>query len=108
MTALPLAACIPIARETLSEHEAADLERVFQALADRHRVKMLNILVRAGEAVCVFDFQTALGLKQATASYHLRQLVDVGLVERARRGTFSYYRLVPGSLGRIAALLEAS
>jgi len=105
---LPRAACTPIARDTLSEHEAADLERVFQALADRHRVKMLNLLVRAGEAVCVCDFQAALGLKQATTSYHLRQLVDAGLVERLPRGTYSYYRLVPGSLGRIAALLEVA
>jgi ArsR family transcriptional regulator len=108
MTTATLDACRPIARPTLSDGEAADLERVFQALADRHRVKMLNILVRAGEDVCVCDFQAALGLKQATASYHLRQLVDAGLVERRRRGTFSYYRLVPGAFERVAALLEAA
>jgi len=108
MTTVALDACRPIARPTLSDGEAADLERVFQALADRHRVKMLNILARAGDDVCVCDFQAALGLKQATASYHLRQLVDAGLLERRRRGTFSYYRLVPGVLERIAALLEAA
>lgn len=108
MTTATLDACRPIARPTLSDAEAADLERVFQALADRHRVKMLNLLVRAGEDVCVCDFQAVLGLKQATASYHLRQLVDAGLVERRPRGTFSYYRLVPGAFERIAALLEAT
>lgn len=108
MATLPLAACTPMARATLSDPEAAALERVFQALADRHRVKMLNILARAGEDVCVCDFQAVLGLKQATASYHLRQLVDAGLVERRRRGTFSYYRLVPGAFERVAALLGAA
>ena len=108
MVTLPLAACTPIARETLSEREAVDLERVFQALADRNRVKMLNILLRSGEDVCVCDFQAALGLKQATASYHLRQLVEAGLAERTRRGTFSFYRVVPGSLEQIAGLLEVA
>jgi ArsR family transcriptional regulator len=108
MTTATLDTCQPISRPTLSDGEAADLERVFQALADRHRVKMLNILARAGEDVCVCDFQAALGLKQATASYHLRQLADAGLVERRPRGTFSYYRLVPSAFGRIAALLEAA
>ena len=108
MGTLSLAACTPMARATLSDAEAVALERVFQALADRHRVKMLNILVRAGEDVCVCDFQAVLGLKQATASYHLRQLVEAGLVERRPRGTYSYYRLVPGAFERIAALLEAA
>jgi ArsR family transcriptional regulator, arsenate/arsenite/antimonite-responsive transcriptional repressor len=101
-----LSACIPVARATLSNAEAVALEGVFHALADRHRVKMLNILARAGEDVCVCDFQAALGLKQATASYHLRQLVEAGLVERRTRGTYSYYRLVAGAFEGVAALLE--
>ena len=107
-TAPAIAVCKPIARPTLSEAEAADLERVFQALADRHRVKILNILVRAGEEpVCVCDFQAALGLKQPRTSYHLKQLVEAGLVERRRRGTYSYFRLAPGALERVGALFQA-
>jgi len=101
-----LSACTPVARATLADADAVALEGVFQALADRHRVKMLNILARAREDVCVCDFQAALGLKQATASYHLRQLVEAGLVERRPRGTYSYYRLVPGAFERVAGLLE--
>ncbi len=107
MPAQPIAACVPIARETLSATEAAALERVFQALADRRRVKIVNILARAGQPVCVCDFQAALGLKQPAASYHLRQLVEAGLIEREPRGTYSYYRLVPGALERVASLLAA-
>ena len=103
---LPLVACCaPLARPTLSENEAADLERVFKALADRHRVKILNMLVQAeGEAICVCDFTDALRLAQPTVSYHLKQLVDAGLLDRERRGTFSYYRLVPGALARVGGL----
>ena len=107
MVETALSICTPVGRETLTDREAVALERVFQALADRHRVKILNLLARAGEDVCVCDFQAALGLKQATASYHLRQLVEAGLVERHPRGTYSYYGLVPGAFERVADLLEA-
>jgi ArsR family transcriptional regulator len=103
---LPLVdTCAPITRETLSDEDATELERVFHALADRIRVKMLNLLVRAADdEICVCDFQAALDLKQPTASYHLKLLVDAGLAERSRRGTYSYYRLVPGALDRVAGL----
>jgi ArsR family transcriptional regulator, arsenate/arsenite/antimonite-responsive transcriptional repressor len=53
----------------------------------------------------VCEFTDTLGLKQPTVSYHLKQLVDAGLISRERRGTFAYYRLVPGALDRLDALL---
>jgi ArsR family transcriptional regulator, arsenate/arsenite/antimonite-responsive transcriptional repressor len=104
---LPLVACCaPIARPTLSDDEAIELERLFKALADRNRVKILNLLVQAGEdAVCVCDFVEPLGLKQPTVSYHLKQLVDVGLLAREPRGTYAYYSLAPGALDRAGTLL---
>jgi ArsR family transcriptional regulator len=43
-------------------------------------------------------------VKQPTVSYHLKQLVDAGLLDRERRGTYGYYRLAPGALARIAAI----
>ena len=76
-------------------------------LADRQRIKILNLLASADEdAVCVCELVPALGLKQPTVSYHLKQLAQAGLVERERRGTFAYYRLVPGALERIGAVLR--
>ena len=96
--------CTSIA-DVLSDDEAAKLERLFRALGDRHRVKIVSALARAGEeAICVCDFVAALGLAQPTVSYHLKQLSAVGLLERERRGTFSYYRLVPGALARVGGL----
>ena len=104
---LPLVACCtPLTGATLSDEEAQELERLFRALGDRHRVKILNLLVQAGgAAVCVCEFVPALGLAQPTVSYHLKQLTNVGLLERERRGTFAYYRLSPGALARVRGLL---
>jgi ArsR family transcriptional regulator, arsenate/arsenite/antimonite-responsive transcriptional repressor len=98
--------CTPLARPTLSDAEAVELERLFRVLADRTRVKILNLLSGAGdEAICVCELVPALGLAQPTVSHHLKQLTDAGLLEREKRGTFAYYRLVPGALERLGALL---
>ncbi len=99
--------CAPVAGPTLSDSEAGELERLFAVLADRHRIKILNLLASSDEdAVCVCELVPALNLKQPTVSYHLKQLALAGLVERERRGTFAYYRLVPGALERIGAVLR--
>lgn len=100
-----LASCTPLAWPTLSDAQAAQLERVFKALADRHRVRILNLLARASEPLCVCDLVDSLGLKQPAVSYHLKQLVDAGLLARQRRGTYSYYQLAPGALDQCATLL---
>ena len=106
---LPLvASCKPISRPTLSEAQAVELEALFKALADRHRVKILNLLARAGgEAICVCDFTEPLGLKQPTVSYHLKLLADTGLIEREKRGSFAYYRLADQALDRLSDLVAA-
>ena len=108
MAALPLVqCCAPLSEPKLSDAEAGELERVFKALADRHRVRILNRLLAAeGEAVCVCDFEALLGLKQPTVSYHLKQLLDAGIVEREKRGSYAYFSLAPGSLERVGSLLS--
>ncbi len=107
MTALPLVqCCAPLAEPGLSADEAGELERVFKALADRHRVKILNRLLQAGgDAVCVCDFEAMLPLKQPAVSYHLKQLLQAGLVEREKRGSFAYFSIADGALERICILL---
>src|SRR3990170_1560634 len=107
MKTLPLVeCCAPLAGSTLSADEAIELERLFKALGDRQRLRILNCLLQAdGEAVCVCEFQPTLAIAQPTVSHHLKQLVDAGLLEREKRGTFAYYRLKPGVLERIGSLL---
>jgi ArsR family transcriptional regulator, arsenate/arsenite/antimonite-responsive transcriptional repressor len=110
MTALPLVqCCAPLAAPALNDDEAAELETVFKALADRHRVKILNRLLAAGgEAVCVCEFEDMLDLKQSTVSYHLKQLLTAGIVEREKRGSFAYFSIAPGALERVCSLLGYS
>ena len=94
--------CTPLAGSSLSEERSIELEAVLKALADRHRLKIVNLLLRAGgEPVCVCEVRPALGLSQGTVSYHLKQLVEAGVIERKRRGTYSYFSLVPGALDSV-------
>jgi ArsR family transcriptional regulator, arsenate/arsenite/antimonite-responsive transcriptional repressor len=104
---LPLVeSCTQLSGPLLTDEEAIELERLFKALADRNRVKILNILLAAGgESVCVCQFQPELRIAQPTVSHHLKPLVEAGLLEREKRGTFAYYRLKPGTLDRVGGLL---
>lgn len=104
---LPLIDCVtPLAGSSLSDEEAAELERLLRTIADRTRLKILHRLIRAGGApVCVCEFVPELGVTQPTVSYHLKQLTEAGLLEREKRGAFVYFRLAPGGLQRVQSLL---
>jgi ArsR family transcriptional regulator, arsenate/arsenite/antimonite-responsive transcriptional repressor len=49
----------------------------------------------------------AFNLTQPTISHHLRVLREAGIIDSQRRGTWVYYRLLPGALQRLAAHLAA-
>jgi ArsR family transcriptional regulator, arsenate/arsenite/antimonite-responsive transcriptional repressor len=99
--------CTPLVRSTLTDGQAAELEQVFKALADRTRVRILNLLASADEAVCVCALMPALELAQPTVSYHLRLLAEAGLLEREQRGRFAFYRIADGALERLGELVRS-
>lgn len=103
MTDLPVInCCTPLAGSSLGEEQASQLETVMKALADRQRLRIVNMLLRAdGEAVCVCEFEPFLGLSQATVSHHLKVLAKAGLVAREGRGNRGYFSLVPGALDSV-------
>jgi ArsR family transcriptional regulator len=68
------------------------LARVFRALADANRLRIVNILSQ--ESLCVCDLQSVLGLAQPFISRHLAYLRKAGLVEFEREGPRVCYSLV--------------
>ena len=76
----------------------------FKALGDPTRLAIIGQLAGADE-VCVCHLVPDAGLSQPTISHHLRLLRDAGLVTSERRGTWAYYRLVPGALAELAGAL---
>jgi ArsR family transcriptional regulator len=102
----PVACCTPVVEPNISPGQASTLAAVFKALADPSRVRIVNLLANAPEPVCVCDFMPLLGLSQGTVSFHLKKLLDVGLLEREQRGTWAYYSLKRDALERLAVVFE--
>jgi ArsR family transcriptional regulator len=102
------ACCAPLVRAPLSADEAEPLARSLKALADPTRLRLLSIVAAAeGEEACVCDLTDPVELSQPTVSHHLKVLMDAGFLTRSKRGTWAYYKLVPGALDRISRLLTA-
>jgi ArsR family transcriptional regulator len=98
----PVERCSPVAQPNITPEQASTLATVFKALADPNRVQIVNLLANASEPVCVCDLMPRLGVSQGTVSFHLRKLLDVGLLEREQRGTWAYYSLNEERLDRLA------
>jgi len=93
--------------EPIDEASAAGLAQVFKALGDPVRLRLISLIgAREGGEVCVCDLTSAFDLTQPTISHHLRVLREAGLIDSERRGTWVYYRLMPATLERMAALLS--
>jgi ArsR family transcriptional regulator, arsenate/arsenite/antimonite-responsive transcriptional repressor len=102
----PAACCSPLTAPALSKKDATVTARVFKALADPHRVRIVNLLATDPEPVCVCDITSHIGLAQATTSFHLKKLVDAGLVEREQRGTWAYYSIKSDVLSHLRTVFE--
>ncbi len=100
------ACCAPLVREPLSAEEAEQLALTMKALADPARLRLLSIVAASEDSeACVCDLIEPVGLSQPTVSHHLKVLTTAGFLERSKRGTWAYYKLVPGALDRVSQLL---
>ncbi len=103
----PVACCAPVTAADLSDEEAEATARLFKALADPNRVRIVNRLANSHEPVCVCVFTDELGLAQGTVSFHLKKLMDAGLLTREQRGTWAYYSLRNDALRRVAEMVHS-
>jgi ArsR family transcriptional regulator len=78
--------------------------RLFRALGDETRLRLLERL-RGGEQ-CVCDLTDELETSQSLLSFHLRTLKDAGLVTDRRQGRWVYYTLNAEALDAAARLVE--
>ena len=101
-----VACCAPLATPTLSDDEAEATAELFKALADPARVRIVNLLATAGEAVCACNLYEPVRLTQPTVSHHLKKLVDVGLLEREQRGKWAYFSLKRDAVEKLAAVAD--
>jgi ArsR family transcriptional regulator len=98
--------CAPLAREPLTADQAVDLARVFKAMGDPVRLRLLSLIAsHAGGEACVCDLSDVFELTGPTISHHLKVLREAGLITGDRRGTWIYYRVQPDALRMASTVL---
>lgn len=82
-------------------------------LADPTRFRILQFLAepqpslcRRDDGVCGCDLEGFLGFSQPTVSYHMKLLVEAGLVCSERSGPWVHYRLAPDAFRSLVGVLE--
>ena len=96
--------CNPLVNATLSEGEANDLARIFSALGDPVRLRMLSLIASEDE-VCSCALEEPLQKSQPTISHHTRILAAAGLIVGEKRGRWVWWRVVPERLSDVARIL---
>lgn len=81
----------PLSPPRLDAARTAQLAGRLKALGDPTRLRLLDLLARQTQAVCVCDLTTQFAQHQPTISHHLRLLRQAGLISGSKRGVWSYY-----------------
>ena len=90
---------LPLRRRPMTDEAATELSPVFSALADPIRLRLFDLVRRAGDdGVCSCDLVEPVGRSQPTISHHLKVLREAGLVDSRRDGTWIWYFAIPGCL----------
>jgi ArsR family transcriptional regulator, arsenate/arsenite/antimonite-responsive transcriptional repressor len=83
--------------------DLARLSRVFHALSDETRLRIVGKLLSGEKCVC--ELTDALDAGQSRLSFHLKALGDAGLVTRRRAGRWVHYSLRPDTLAEITGFV---
>lgn len=93
------ARCAPRTSSALSLAEAERIARLFKALGDPARIRLLSLISSSeGGEACICDLTDPIGLSQGTVSHHMKLLAEAGLVTREQRGKWAYFALADGAL----------
>jgi ArsR family transcriptional regulator len=88
----------------LRKEKPFPLDLLFRALADRTRLRLLNLI--ADKEICVCYFVEILGISQPKISRHLAYLRRAGIVATRRQGRWMHYRLLAPRDAIASAILK--
>lgn len=98
---------VVLARGALGDTTAVALATMFTALSDPIRLRLFDLVRRAGhEGICSCDLTEPLDRSQPTISHHLKVLREAGLVESRRDGTWIWYSVAPHALDAVAQFIQ--
>ena len=85
--------------------DAESLAAILKAVADPTRLQLISLINGSeGHQACACDLAEPLKLSQPTVSHHLKVLVDAGILNREKRGTWAWYSVNQDRWNEIAKL----
>jgi DNA-binding transcriptional ArsR family regulator len=82
--------------KTIDEEDSGLEVRVFKALSDTTRLKILKLLM--GGEMCICEIMLALKKPQSSVSHNLSVLEDAGLIKERKNGRWCHYRISDGAV----------
>lgn len=67
---------------------------IFKSLSDSTRLRIMNVLIKAGKELCVCEIMDSLSESQYNISRHLKELKIAGLVKERKDGRWVFYSIV--------------
>ena len=80
----------------LDEEDLATEIKVFKAVADVTRLRILKLLT--GGELCIGEIMVALNKPQSSVSHNLSILEDAGLIKERKQGKWCHYRISDGAV----------
>lgn len=91
-------------RALRSDAGITQLARVFHALSDETRLRIVGRLLTGEQCVC--NLTEALGAAQSRLSFHMKTLKEAGLVTDRRQGRWIHYAIVPEAIHQVEQFLS--
>lgn len=99
--------CSPVSTPDFTGEDADNLARVLKTMADPARLQILNLIRTSPTSdSCVCDITSALELSQPTVSYHLKKMVDIGLLTKEKRGYWNWYSINDAQLAGLQKIFS--
>jgi ArsR family transcriptional regulator len=85
--------------------EYKEQAQIFKAFCDEKRLQILELLRGGEKCACVLIRQTGIG--QSALSYHMKILVESGIVESRQEGKWTHYKISKKGSAHAVELLKA-
>ncbi|MGL5084727.1 MAG: ArsR/SmtB family transcription factor [Clostridium sp.] len=83
--------------------EYEDNAKIFKALSDINRLKIVHLL--AEDEKCACELLESFKFTQPTLSHHMKVLIECGLVNTRKKGTWNHYSLNKINANRLVLFL---
>lgn len=86
-------------------HTPDEINRALKAISDRTRLQIVQML--GEQELCACDLLEVFDITQPTLSYHMRILMQAGIVSGKKEGVWMRYSLVPETMVALTRFFSA-